>query len=193
MKKVLLATAVALFASQAAQAEVVNFNEFTSSFQGSGAFSSGSLTFTPASGSSELGVWTTAPTQGPFDGTPYLLDGFGDVFTVTAAGGAAFTLDSFSAALGWYTSGAPTPITVTYALAGGGTSTATYTLTDTFTTFAPGLEVTAATFDMGTLGGYMSLDDLTVSSVPEPAPATLMISGLALAGFIARRRSSQRG
>ena len=191
MKKLLSAAAVALFASQAAQAEVVNFNEFTSSFQGPTAFSSGSLTFTPGASSFALGVWTTAPTQGPFDGTPYLLDGFADVFTVTAAGGAAFKLDSFSAALGWYTAGTPRPISVTYTLAGGGTSVATYTLTDTFTNFTPGLDITSATFDMGGLGGYMSLDDVTVNSVPEPTPAMMMLAGLVLAGLVGRRRASR--
>ena len=192
MNKILFAAAVALFACQAAQAEVVDFNEFATSFQDTGAFSSGSLTFTPVTADTALGVWTTAPNSGPFDGTPYLLDGFSDLFTVTATGGAAFKLDSFSAALGWYTSGTPASISVTYTLAGGGTSASTYTLTDNFTTFTPGLAVTSATFDMGGLSSYMSLDDVTVSSVPEPAPATLMLSGLVLAGLAARRRASQR-
>jgi len=192
MKNVLLAAAVALLAAQGAHAEVVNFNEFSSSFQGSPSFSSGSLTFTEPSDSFTLGVWTIAPSAGPSNGTPYLLDGFSDVFTMTATGGGAFTLDSFSAALGWYTTGVPQTITVTYALAGGGTSGATYTLTDDFTTFAPGLEVTSATFQMNDINGYMSLDDVVINSVPEPAPAMSMLAGLALAAFAARRRASQR-
>ena len=192
MKNVLLAAAVALLAGQSAHAEVVTFNEFANSFQGTPAFSSGSLAFTESPDSFALGVWTTVPSAGPYDGTPYLLDGFSDVFTMTATGGAAFKLDSFSAALGWYTTGVPQTISVTYALAGGGTSAATYTLTDDFTSFAPGLEVTSATFKMNDINGYMSLDDVVINSVPEPAPAMSMLAGLALAAFAARRRASQR-
>ena len=197
MNKLLVAAAAAFLATQAVHAEVVDFNEVTSSFQstGTGTFTSGSLTFTGSP--SFLGVWTTAPTSGAYDGTPYLLDGFRDAFTVTATGGGAFTLDSFQAALGWYTGLGNADVTVTYTLAGGGTSTVTYDVTGAYATFAPGLSVTSAKFDLAQLtDGYISLDNLTINAtaaVPEPTNTALMLAGLGLAGVAMRRRQARRG
>lgn len=115
-KKLIALVVSSLFASTAS-AELIDFNEFAVSFQGSAPFSSGSLTF--ASTSTLLGVWTSPPSPGAYNGTPYLLDANGSL-SITRTDLAAFTLNSFEMALGWYN---PDPssasITVTYDLAGG--------------------------------------------------------------------------
>jgi len=194
-KKSLAVAAIALLLAGTSMAEVVNFNEFTDSFQTTGGFTSGSLSFAPVSGIDVLGVWTTAPDVGAFNGTPYLLDGFGDTFSVARTDAGVFTLDSFDAALGWFQShedGAT--ISVTYDLAAGGQSTVVYTLGSGFATFAPGLEITQATFDLGGAGdGYISLDNIAVTSaVPEPGSSSLLLAGLGVIGLVQRRRARAR-
>ena len=169
-------------------AETVTFDEFGSSFQGTTPFSSGSLTF--SSSSNVLGVWTSAPSVGPFNGTPYLLDGFGGQMTMNRTDLGDFTLNSFEMALGWYQPVASATVTVTYYLAAGGTSTASLALdTSNFATFTPGVAIKKATFDLsGAPDGYISLDNINVNAVPEPGTWALMIGGLAVVGGMARRR-----
>ena len=42
--------------------------------------------------------------------------------------------------------------------------------------------------DTGSIGGFYTLGSSTVTAVPEPHASTLMLAGLGLVGFLARRR-----
>ena len=141
-----------------------------------------------------MGVWTSAPDIGAFNGTPYLLDYTGGLLSVSRTDSQNFTLHSFDMALGWYSSSPTANVDVTYYLAGGGTSLQTLPLTLAYQTFSPELSLSQVTFDLSTggLGGYISLDNLNVDGaapVPEPETYALMLAGLALVGTVARRRS----
>jgi hypothetical protein len=174
--------------SSARAAELVDFDEFDERFQGAASFVSGPLTFSSDSG--YLGVEIVAPANGADNGTPYLVDARGS-FGFARSDGQAFVLDSFDIGQSWFTSAPTASVTVSYDRVGGGTTSETLTLTHDFSTFARGLAVTALRFDLaeGSLvRGYVALDNITISAVPEPATWASFALGLAVLGAARRRR-----
>lgn len=194
LKSVGLLAALMFSGAPWAQAEQIDFNEFVQGFQGAEPVVSGSLTFTTMD--IVLGVWLTAPlqeddsTSNAFNGTPYLMDAAS--FSVQRTDHAPFRLDSFQLALGWYQQQDAQPITLTYDLAVGGTLVQTPTIyLSTFTTIAPGLTINRMTLSPVGLG-YVSLDNVQISTVPVPVPepgrGVILALGLAVTGFACRRR-----
>ena len=179
--------AFCIFSTGQASAEVINFDEFTINFQGSDPFTSGSLAFD--STTNLLGVWTSAPDTGEFNGTPYLLDGFSGVLTITRSDLQPFLLSSFDMAMGWYQTTTSLDMDVTYYLSGGGTVAASLPLTLSYQTFTPGLLVTQVDFDLNDFG-YISMDNIVIDSqvVPEPSSILLIGTGLSVLGLAAFRR-----
>lgn len=183
--------AVALAAglgSSARAAELVDFDEFSERFQGAASFVSGPLTFSSDSG--YLGIEVSAPVGGADNGTPYLVDSRGS-FAFARSDGQAFVLDSFELGQSWFTVQPTASIRVSYERPGGGTASETLTLTRDFSSFASGLAVTAVHFDLADAslgGGYVALDNITISAVPEPATWAGFVLGLAVLGAVRRRR-----
>ncbi|WP_232504956.1 PEP-CTERM sorting domain-containing protein [Rubrivivax gelatinosus] len=181
--------AVSVALAGAAQAtEIVDFDEFGERVEAVASLVSGPLVFSSDSG--YLGVELTAPNVGAFNGTPYLIDSRGTL-SVARSDGQAFRLDGFDIGQSWFTTQPTAAITVTYDLAGGGSSSQTLALTRDFQRLTPGIGITALHFalDVPSLGGgYVALDNVAISAVPEPATWASFALGLALLGGAARRR-----
>jgi hypothetical protein len=133
--------------------------------------------------------WKT-PLEGADNGSNLMLFS-GNHIQVSADNGTAFNLDSLDLGLSWYLSGVSSAqVTLLGHLSSGGTSFSEYTITPVFNTFSPGwsnllsLEVSVT----GALG-YVALDNLQVTAVPEPGIAWMLLSGLLAAGSLARRRA----
>jgi hypothetical protein len=174
----------------AAQAQIVTFDEVTTSFQGTGAFSSGPLNF--ANPNFALGVWTSAPTEGDYNGTPYLLDGFFGTLSITADT-PTFFLQSYDIAIGWYQPTSAVNMDVTYHLAAGGTMTGVLNLALNYQTISVGEWITKVEFDINdSPDGYISMDNIVVEVgvVPEPGTWAMLAAGLVAVGAAARRRSA---
>lgn len=181
--------AVSVALAGAAQAtEIVDFDEFGERVEAVASLVSGPLVFSSDSG--YLGVELTAPNVGAFNGTPYLIDSRGTL-SFARSDGQAFRLDGFDIGQSWFTTQPTAAITVTYDLAGGGSTSQTLALTRDFQRLTPGIGITALHFalDVPSLGGgYVALDNVAISAVPEPATWASFALGLALLGGAARRR-----
>jgi len=185
--RVLMAMALTAGMADMARAELITFDEFSGSFQGSAPFTSGSLTFSSSSGF--VGVWTSPPNVGAYNGTPYLLDAFVGQLTVSRTDSTPFVLSSFDIALGWFQPGTNLNMDITYFLNGGGTASGVLPLTLAYQNFSPGLSVTSVQFDISdSPNGYISLDNIEIAEVPEPSTLLLLGTGLLAGARRLRRR-----
>ncbi|MBK1687931.1 PEP-CTERM sorting domain-containing protein [Rubrivivax gelatinosus] len=183
-----MAVAALAGAGLAQAVETVDFDEFTERVEAVDSLVSGPLAFSSDSG--YLGIELTAPNVGAFNGTPYLIDSRGTL-SVARSDGQAFRLEGFDIGQSWFTNQPTAGITVTYDLAGGGSTSQALVLTRGFLRLEPGLGITAMHFalDVPALGGgYVALDNLVISAVPEPATWAGFALGLVVLGGAARRR-----
>ena len=102
-----------------------------------------------------------------------------------------FTLSSFDLALGWYQPVSALQHDVTYYLSGRGVTVDSLPLTLSYQTFTPGLSVVKVEFDIGdSPSGYISVDNIDASAIPEPSTLILLGAGLLLSGRRLRSRRS---
>ena len=131
----------------------------------------------------------TGYTTGVVSGSNVAFNAYAAPASISAQSGSSFDLNSGYFTSAWFNGNV---ITVNASLLGGGTDTTSFVTN----TSGPTLEtfnwsnVTSVTFSSS--NSQFALDNLTVNGnaapVPEPAEGALLISGLALLGFIASRR-----
>lgn len=184
-------SAVLLAAATSASAGVVNFNDVPTDGMfnpvSSRSISDGGLTFSNT-GYAYIINNAFGNIQNANDGSVFYVDGLGAT-TITANNHGVFSLDGLDAGLSFY-GGAWGSVTITGYKSGGGTVSQTLKLNDSFKTYTlTGFDdLTSAKINTG--GGYIALDNL-VLGVPEPATWTLLILGLGMIGFAARRRTAR--
>ena len=129
------------------------------------------------------------PLPGAYNGTPSLLYSI-DPLSITATGGAAFSLDRLDIGQSWYVPDADVGalVTISYVLAGGGTGSAQAALDRSYSTVLIGQEVLSVSISGGRGFGYITLDNLVVNDVPEPESGALAAAALLGAGLAMRRR-----
>lgn len=189
----LAAVAMLCSALAPAGAAIINFNSYTPLYDYSAPVI-GTDGFLFTSTCSCMGVEDRPPESltgqrlpGAYNGTASLIYRE-DPLTITAAGGAAFYLDSLELGLSWYVPDADVGsfVTVAYVLAAGGSGSVDAALGRSYTTLAVGQDVLSVTISGGRSFGYVSLDNLVVNNVPEPESAALAL--VALLGAGAARR-----
>ncbi len=184
MKKLALLFVVLSFSSLAfAGSETINFEQYAGYTQITNQYASIGVTFDSA-------LQLVAPNYDYFDFPPHsgngvITDDPSNVITMTFAAGFAGT-----SLTGWYN--APAGMTAT-AYNSMGQVIATFTGSTT-----PGITqefalnastyIAYITFNDAGGGDYMTLDDLTWTSIPEPATTLVMGSGLLTFGIMLRRK-----
>jgi hypothetical protein len=135
------------------------------------------------------------PLPGAYNGTASLIYNT-DPLKIMTVGGDAFFIDQLDLGLSYYVpdSEVGSIATLTYTLAGGGTGSMDVALFRSYSTVEIGQRVLDISISGGRTFGYVSLDNLIVNNVPEPASAGLALLALLGAGAATqRRRAPSRG
>lgn len=201
----LLVGAVAFATPALAGPAVIDFEDnssgvyFSSPIYSDGFVATG---YADSDGSRPLGTNYAVDSVGPSNGTVHLDNwtNTGDVsgWTLTEAGGAAFSLSQFDFASGDPALGGPaTGLTLTGMLVGGGTVTQTINLLSTnFTTYSVNANfqnLLSVTFEATGTNNRAAYDNIHVNeagAVPEPASWAMMLGGFGLTGAAMRRRKA---
>lgn len=185
--------AASVLSASMADASIVTFDSPDSGpafheYAGSVPYHEGGLVF--ASNYSRY-VWLPGAGQGASNSTQVFENGY-SVLTITAWDGLDFALSALDYGQGIY-SDVSAPLTITLNLAGGGSTAYDLTSTGSFQTFAPGgVSVTSVTFS--NTGGYLALDNIDVSGVPEASTWAMLVLGFGITGGAMRtRRTLRRG
>lgn len=130
------------------------------------------------------------PLPGAYNGTASLIYST-DPLRVTAEDGAAFFLNRVDLGQSWYVPDADVGSTaiLTYELAGGGQGQVDVVLDRSYHTVDVRQQVLGFTISGGRTFGYVTLDNLVVNEMPEPA--STLLAGLALAGVALSRRRAR--
>lgn len=180
---------VSAFSAQAVVADFESFSPLATKFQ---TITDTGFTFSNLNTTSArygLYVWKN-PAEGADNGT-HSLQFSGGHIGVSATNGAVFNLDSLDLGLGWYLQDVTSAqVTLLGHLGSGGTNTRQFNITPQFNTFNPGWSnlLSLEVFVSGAKG-YVALDNLSVSAVPEPGIGWLLLPGLLMVG-LARRKAA---
>lgn len=190
-----------------AQAQVIDFNEFTKTTAGAdktgqdnfASISSGGFSFTNdcSTPSACLAVWDSDSIWQMDAGGAAIFNNYGyTTTTLTREGGGAFDLRSID--LGdVYNAGLTSTLEFTFHYLAGGSSFAQVVLdtlpgSQTAWFNQAGLSSVSWRSSISSTRGWAQFDNVNVSPVPEPATPALMLTGLALVGLLARRRRTSR-
>ena len=196
LKSLALAVSLALSAA-AAQASIIDFN--THPFDGGNPILESGFTFNfNAAG---WGVFSSgACCNLNYNGTAALYadgdrSGSNASSVMSLTGGGTFSVSAFDAASYW--NGATGTLNVIGNIFGGGTVSASFGVNSTFQSFSlTGFNnLVSLQFQDSASGGFLSapgfgVDNINLdpSAVPEPETYAMMLAGLGLLGFVARRR-----
>lgn len=200
LKTLIIATALA---ASGAQAQVIDFNELahdgafvtSQTIVADGFEFNGSLGYT-----NQLGVWgrTNVYQADPGNASVFINHG-GNAITMNQIGGSAFDFASIDFA-DVFNQGNSSIFQFTFNYAAGGSSSSQITLDNmeglqTFTFNQSGLSSVSWQNIAGD-GGWGQFDNVNISPitapVPEPETYALMLAGLGLVGWVARRRRPQQ-
>jgi len=180
LKIALTALTIALLATIAQAAPIVDFNGFSplntvlmlASYQG--------LDFSTADACCMYVFDGTSPNG---NGTPALIYGFNDFVAVTQTGGGAFTLNSVDMTISWYDGNASEDITVVANWAGGGSTSYTLTLIQGLQTYALNYANVSSVdfYAVPSASGYWLMDNVNYNGTASPEPGTLALLG---SGFL---------
>lgn len=191
LKTVLIAAAAAFALPNISSASVVNFEDTSGFFQTPSSFTDQGLVFN--SDGYQYIINGVGPNSN--NGTQYLVDGYGTglgTTTITAVGGAAFSLNQFDIGLSYY-AGTNENVTVVGNLVGGGSVSQTISLTDAFQTITlTGFNNLTSVIVPSLSFGYIAFDNIVYNANQVPEPASLAIFGLGLAGLASLRRRKQK-
>lgn len=200
LKTLIIAAALA---TSGAQAQVIDFDELAHDgfFTGSQTIVSDGFTFDGSFGyDDQLGVWGRNSSSQADAGNAAVFINYGNsIITMSQARGGAFDFTSIDFA-DVYNQGNSSTFQFTFNYAAGGSSSGQITLDNlaglqTFTFNQSGLSSVSWQNIAGD-GGWGQFDNVNISPitapVPEPETYALMLAGLGLVAWVARRRRPQQ-
>ena len=185
LKQTLMAGAVALAMSGAAQATTITFDGLAD-YMVFSSYSTGGLTFT--NNGYYAYIWDSgSPNSNGTDSLIFAGFGSSDYMAITRTGGGLFDLGSIDMTISWYDYNSSETIYVNGnpIVLGQGLQTFSLGLTGVSQVNITGVPSTS---------GYWLLDNVNgnfgenVNAAPEPETYAMLLAGLGLLGFVARRR-----